>query len=425
VARVADTYAHAHRNREPLEVEFRLAREDGMYRWLVDYGRPRFGESGAFVGFIGSGIDITERKHAEATVRASEERYRAVIESQSEMLCRFRADGTILFVNGAYARVQGKEPEGIVGTNFWEFVSEDDRADVQAQLDRLTPATPTVNIENRFETAMGTRWTLWTNRALAFDSEGHLLEAQSSGIDISERRAIEEELRRANSVKDELLGMVSHEFRTPLATIIGNLDVLERPATSPGQRARSFQDLRLSSGRLRRLIENMLVLASNRPGLDPEPEPLLLHRLLPAMLAMEQRLDESRPIELQADNGLPPVLGNLGYLEQVLGNLLSNARKYGKKGTPIHVAVTQDQGDVAIAVRDHGDVLASESLDRFFEPFYRDAGGASFVDGVGLGLSVCQRLVHAMGGEITASAHPEGGAIFRFTLPVARDDGEV
>ncbi len=147
------------------------------------------------------GID---RKRAEEKLRESEERYRAVVESQSEMLCRFQPDGKILFVNGAYARARGTTAEELINHNFWEFIAEADRPAVKAMLDRLTPEAPEVYIENRFETADGERWTLWTNRALQFDSNGHLLEAQSSGIDITDRKQAENRLALLADISEML-----------------------------------------------------------------------------------------------------------------------------------------------------------------------------------------------------------------------------
>jgi PAS domain S-box-containing protein len=136
-----------------------------------------------------------EQHRADDALRRSEERYRAVVESQAEMVCRFRPDGTILFVNGAYARARGMTPELLIGGDFWEFIDEQDRPAVQAMLDRLAPQLPEVRIENRFETIEGVRWTLWTNRALSFDAAGRWSEAQSAGIDITERKRAEEALR--------------------------------------------------------------------------------------------------------------------------------------------------------------------------------------------------------------------------------------
>lgn len=155
--------------------------------------------AGRVIGASKVARDVTERKRADEALRESEERYRALVESQTEMVCRFRSDGTILFVNGAYASALGKTPEALEGANFWDFVAEDQRQDVQAMLDRLTPEAPEAQIENSLATTTGRRWTLWTNRALKFDTRGKVAEAQSVGIDITKRKWAEEQLRESEA----------------------------------------------------------------------------------------------------------------------------------------------------------------------------------------------------------------------------------
>lgn len=172
----------------------RLRCKDGSIRDVLINSSGAFQE-GRFLHTRCFTRDVTERKQAEEALRESEARYRALIESQAEMLCRFRPDGTILFVNEAYARARETTVESLLGRNFWEFVAEEDRPAVRSMLERLTPEAPDVRIENRFETSGGPRWTLWTNRALAFDAEGRVTEAQSTGIDITDRVEAELALR--------------------------------------------------------------------------------------------------------------------------------------------------------------------------------------------------------------------------------------
>jgi len=141
--------------------------------------------------------DMTARLRAEHALRKSEERYRAIVEGQAEMVCRFRPDGTILFANGAYARSLGTTPDALIEVDFWDFIAEGDRPGVRALLDSLRPAAPQVSIENRFMSEAGERWTLWTNRGLAFDENGRATEVQSLGIDITDRKRAEAALRES------------------------------------------------------------------------------------------------------------------------------------------------------------------------------------------------------------------------------------
>ena len=119
---------------------------------------------------------------------------REILDDQLELVCRFRADGTILFVNRAYARTLDREPAELTGQNLWAHVTAEDHAHVSAMLEQLSPTSPELTIENRFETSLGTRWTLWRNHALAFDDAGRWQVAQSTGIDITARKQLEEQL---------------------------------------------------------------------------------------------------------------------------------------------------------------------------------------------------------------------------------------
>lgn len=169
----------------------------GTYRRFESRGVPLLDSDGSVREWIGMCQDVEEREQAQEALRLNEIRYRAIVESQSEMVCRFGADGTIVFANGAYARVRGVRPEALVGTNLWDFIHGQDRTQVAAQLAQITPDKPEVRIENRVDTDQGTRWTLWTNRGLEFDRRGFPVELQSTGIDITERKLMENALRES------------------------------------------------------------------------------------------------------------------------------------------------------------------------------------------------------------------------------------
>lgn len=137
---------------------------------------------------------------------------REILDAQLETVCRFRADGTILFVNRAYAATLGHEPHESTGRSLWDFVTGEDQDHVRAMLRHLSPAQPELTIENRFETAGGTRWMLWRNHALAFDDSGAWSVAQSTGIDITERKQLEEQL-------ELLVNELNHRVKNTLMVV--------------------------------------------------------------------------------------------------------------------------------------------------------------------------------------------------------------
>lgn len=130
------------------------------------------------------------------------------------MVCRFARDGTILFVNRAYAEMLESTPAALTGQNLWRVVTEEDRRHVSAQLELLRPDHPQVVIENRIETPHGTRWTLWRNGAVSFDAEGQWQVAQSTGFDITERKALEEQRKL-------LIDELNHRVRNTLMVVQG------------------------------------------------------------------------------------------------------------------------------------------------------------------------------------------------------------
>jgi PAS domain S-box-containing protein len=158
---------------------------------------PIFDSEGEVSQIVEYCVDVTERTWAESALRESEARYRAVVEDQTELICRFQSDGTLTFVNNAYCRYFGRDYETLVGHSFIPFILEGDQENVQKHLAALNRDTPIGTMKYRVMTPDGRiRWQHWTNRA-RFDEEGCLIEFQSVGHDITEQMRTEEGRRKA------------------------------------------------------------------------------------------------------------------------------------------------------------------------------------------------------------------------------------
>jgi PAS domain S-box-containing protein len=162
---------------------------------------------GAVRAVLGLGMDLTERDGMEDALRKTEERYRAIVEDQTELISRFRPDGTITFVNGAYCRYFGEEPEMLLGHKFWHHVPRHEQERLRRHIQRLSPDNPVSTIEHPVKTPQGIRWQQWTDRAI-LDGEGKVVELQAVGRDITERKRVEQALAsersRLYSVLDSL-----------------------------------------------------------------------------------------------------------------------------------------------------------------------------------------------------------------------------
>ncbi|HEX6032554.1 MAG TPA: PAS domain S-box protein [Tepidiformaceae bacterium] len=233
-----------------------------------------------------------------------------------------------------------------------------------------------------------------------------------------ERSRLFSELRQALAAKDEFFGFVSHELKTPLTTVVGLSDVLARrvDTLSEEERADAVSLLRRDSLRLEEIIANMLTLArSERTTGD---EPVLVHRVITDAVALHRQRNPLRPIETRIEGGLSPVLAPGGWIDRVLENLLSNAEKYSSDDeTPIEIEAMQDDSSILVRVLDRGRGISPQQMREVFQPFFRADPNEPGVPGVGLGLTVCRRLIERLGGQVWLVSRDGGGIEAGFRVP--------
>lgn len=161
---------------------------------------PLRDSSGEIVGLCGIARDTSERKEAEDELKTSEKRYRAIVEDQTELICRFSPDETITFVNDAYCRYFGKKKQELLNFNFLDLIPLEDQQAVREHFSSLSPEKPLVTYEHRVITPSDeNRWQHWTYRAI-FDEQDRLIEYQSVGHDITDLKLAEQKLRRRDAI---------------------------------------------------------------------------------------------------------------------------------------------------------------------------------------------------------------------------------
>ena len=315
---------------------------------------------------------------------------------------------------------------------YLDMIHPDDREAFRAGIDAALAAAGPFALDFRVVWPDGSiHWTHGAGRPL-LDDAGRPLSMLGTGQDITERRGLEEERdqllideRRAGEFRESFIDVISHELRTPIMTILGLTQILARPgrADDAASRAALLDDVRAESERLHHLVEDLLVLSrAERGRLVIDAEPLQPRRLLERIVAHEAPGLPSLLIEMRMDPDLPIVAGEATYVDQIIRNLLANAAKYTPAGTRVVLDARRRDDVVEIRVSDDGPGVPTASLRRVFDLFYRDPDSARAVAGSGIGLYVCRSLVEAMGGRMWATARPEGGSEFGFTLRVIEAD---
>ncbi|HEX8489375.1 MAG TPA: ATP-binding protein, partial [Chthoniobacterales bacterium] len=375
--------------------------------------------------------DITERKRAEAALRESKRNLEAALEANQlimdnsqDVICTVDEEGRFATMNEASETLFGFTPQELIGRRYMELVHPDDRLLTERTEADLVMTGRVADFVNRYVRKDGSIVSVLWSASWSASKKIMFCVAH----DVTERTRIEAALRdakeeadRANRAKSEFLSRMSHELRTPLNAILGFSQLLERQ--NPTEQQRSRVEHIISAGRhLLNLINEVLDISRIEAGhLQLSVEPVAVAVVLEEAVNLMRPLAGDRSMELLVDGQLESdlhVLADEQRLKQVLLNLLTNALKY----TPVggRVAVTLDTADpskLRVVVTDTGVGIASDNLRRLFTPFDRLGVELSGVEGTGLGLALCRRLMHAMGGEIGVTSSVGKGSAFWIELP--------
>jgi two-component system sensor histidine kinase KdpD len=227
-------------------------------------------------------------------------------------------------------------------------------------------------------------------------------------------------LDEADRLKTALLSMVSHDFRSPLASIKASVTSLlqEGAPWDPETQRELLQGVDHETDRINRVVGNLLALSrleadAWRPQYEPTPPAELIGAVLDSLGP-----EENGRIQVGLDSAPAELWLDPAQMVQVLHNLLENALKYSPPEKSVELNVVQDEGEAILEILDRGPGLPKGEEQRVFESFYRASElRESATPGIGIGLAVCRGLVEAHHGQLTASNRPGGGAIFRVRLP--------
>ena len=362
--------------------------------------------------------DITERKRIEEALRQSETNYRTLVESSPDGVISVDDKVRVIDCNEGVCQLLGYSREELKGKDFRELLASALPDKLSFYYDQLAQKG-LVESEFEFLGRGGRTILVWAKIVGAYDANGRLSQALVYIRDIAERKKLDQ-------LKDEFIGLVSHELRSPLTVIMGavNTALTEGARLSRDEMRQLLQDAAWETEVLSHLLGNLLELSRARADrLFLSREPVNVKDIVKDVVDKIKRQTSNHSFETDLPRVLPPVHADQLRLERILHNLLENAVKYSPDGGKIIISARLENDHMVIGVSDEGIGISLHDQAKLFSPFERLAAQRlEGVKGIGLGLLVCRRLVEAHGGRIWVESEPGRGSTFYFTLPLK--DGE-
>ena len=413
-------------------IEFCLRRGDGSPVWLEAVGTNLLTDA-TIRGIVLNARDVSERKRADGALRESEERYRDLFDNASDLVCMAAPDGSLLYVNQAWQQGTGYDEAEIGRMQLLDLLHPDSRAYYAQVVERVLNGERLDHVELIFVPKAGAPITVEGNLSCTF-KDG--LPAVVRGIyrDVTERKRVEEQLRRAERMQaaGKLAGGVAHEVNNMMTGVIGFSEFLLRSLEVGDPRRADVEEV-IKAGTRAADVTRQLLAFTRQQFLQPQV--LQVNMVVSDMEKMLRRsLGEDHVLEFQLSPDAGLLRADRGQLEQVLINLILNARDaiagHGRVSIQTAPAVwdevyAQRHGGVdlplgsyvMLAVSDTGCGMDFEVQARIFEPFFTTK---AIGQGTGLGLSTVYGIVKQSGGYVWVYSEPGEGSVFKIYLPAAQ-----
>lgn len=313
----------------------------------------------------------------------------------------------VLLLRGGRVAIANRAARTLLGAHV---VGEDARVAIRhpAAAEALVAATGQPVLLG----GLATRDALWEMRVAPIDDDGRVLHLVNRSDSVAAER-----------MRVDFVANASHELRTPLASIIGYAETLAEDAgDEPAIRRRFLGIVRDEARRMQRLVEDLLSLSRIEADKYRIPEtPLQIDDIVAEVCAEIAASGDPRAADLSCPEPgeLPPIAGDRAQISQLLHNLLGNAMKYGRPGTPVRVGLAVEGTRLRITVSDEGDGIAPDHLPRLTERFYRvDAGRSRALGGTGLGLAIVKHIAERHRGRLDVASRVGQGTTVSVTLPI-------
>ena len=411
--------------------EFRLRRADGTPVWLEAVGTNLLTDH-TIRGIVLNARDVSERKRADHALRESEERYRDLFDNASDLVCMTTPDGTLLYVNQAWQDGTGYSEDEIGRMRLLDIIHPDSRSYYAQVLDRVLAGERLDHVELVFVPKSDAPITVEGNLSCTF-KDGQPSVVRGIYRDITERKRVEEHLRRAERMQaaGKLAGGVAHEVNNMMTGVIGFSEFLLRSLEPTDPRRADVEEVIRAGTRAADVTRQLLAFTRQQ---FLQPQVVDINAVVGEMEKMlRHSLGEDKLLEFRLSPNAGQMRADRGQLEQVLINLVLNARDamdgHGRVTIETSPAVwdqayAERHGGVDIplgryvmlAVSDTGCGMDREVQARIFEPFYTTKPVGQ---GTGLGLSTVYGIVKQSGGFVWVYSEPGEGSVFKIYLPEA------
>lgn len=428
-------------------MEYRLRRNDGEHRWLLDTGVPRFAPTGEFLGYIGSCVDIHDRNLAEETLRDSEERYRILTEVSPQAIWMGDSNSGITYCNQYWFDYSGLTMEQTAGYGWIDIIHPNDRDRVfKTSMQAVTKAT-NYEAEIRFRRVSDGSYRWHIVRGLPFrDAAGQIIKWVGIASDIHDRKVAEAALQQLNEMLEQRIQertaqleaankelesfsySVSHDLRSPLRHIAGFIELLQKrhsSTTTLDETSQRYLKIIAETSKQAGILIDELLTFSRMGRTEMRYININMEQLVEDIKRDLQIQIPGRTINWHIES-LPEVQGDPSMMRLVLRNLIDNAVKYTQTRNPAEITVgsTDNENEVVFFVEDNGVGFNMQYVHKLFGVFQRLHSEPQF-EGTGVGLANVQRIIHRHNGRVWAEAIVDSGATFYFSVPkLSKKEGE-